>query len=219
MIFAAGFGTRMGKLIQDRPKPMIEVAGRTMIDRAVDLGEAAGAAPIVANTHYLHHVITPTLHARGVTISPETEQILDTGGGLRHARLLLGQSETFTLNPDSIFTGPNPLLTLANAWRPEMTALLLCVPLSRAKGRKGGGDFSVDAGGRLTRKGDLVYIGAQIINADILTEEADEVFSLAKVWFRLAEQGKLHGVIHPGTWADVGHPDGIALAEKMLSGV
>lgn len=218
MIFCAGFGRRMLHLTQDRPKPMVEVGGRTMVDRAVDLGTAAGAAPIVANTHYLPEVITPRLQARGVTISHEPGEILDTGGGLAAARPLLGAGPCWTLNPDAIFAGPNPLEVLQGAWRDGMRALLLCVPLAQARGRKGGGDFTL-SDERLRFGGDHVYTGAQIIDPTVLDQIPDRVFSLRVVWEALAAEGALHGVEYPGAWADVGHPEGIALAEDLLADV
>ncbi len=218
MIFAAGRGTRMGALTRDRPKPMIEVAGRPLIDHAIAIGRAAGCAPIVANTHYLRHRIEPHLAARGVTAAPEPDRLLDTGGGLAHALPLLGAGPVFTLNSDALWTGPNPLATLEAAWEGG-DALLLCVPRARAVGREGPGDFAMDGGGRITRGGDLVYTGAQIIDPAVLDTEAEAVFSLSRVWTRLAGAGRLRGVVHPGGWADVGHPGGIALAEDMLARV
>lgn len=218
MIFCAGFGRRMLPLTQDRPKPMVEVGGRTMVDRAIDLGTEAGAAPIVANTHYLSEVITPRLQARGVKISHEPGTILDTGGGLAAARPLLGPEPCWTLNPDAIFAGPNPLNLLQGAWRDGMSALLLCVPLAQAKGRKGSGDFNL-ADGHLRLGGDYVYSGAQIIDSAVLDRMPDRVFSLRRVWDVLADENALHGVEYPGAWADVGHPDGIALAESLLADV
>ena len=218
MIFCAGFGRRMLHLTQDRPKPMVEVGGRTMIDRAIDIGTAAGAAPIVANTHYLPEVITPRLQARGVTISHEPETILDTGGGLAAARPLVGPGPCWTLNPDSIFSGPNPLDLLEEAWRDGMRALLLCVPLAQAKGRKGAGDFTL-SDGRLSFGGDHVYTGAQIIDPAVLESVPDRAFSLRRVWEALAAENALHGIAYPGAWADVGHPDGIPLAESLLADV
>ncbi|QFU10137.1 MobA-like NTP transferase domain protein [Rhodobacteraceae bacterium THAF1] len=215
MIFAAGFGTRMGALTKDRPKPMINVAGQPLIDRAAALARAAGAAPLVANTHYLADRIEPHLRDLDIAVSPEPDLILDTGGGLRKASPLLGAAEVFTLNPDALFTGPNPLTTLADAWLPDMGALLLCVPLDRAHGRKGVGDFALKDGA-LTRGGDLVYTGAQIIDTRLLDTIPEPVFSLNRIWFDLAERGALHGVVHPGHWADIGHSEGIAIAEDML---
>ena len=219
MIFAAGRGTRMGALTADRPKPMIYVAGRPLIDHAIELGRQAGAAPIVANTHYLRDRIEPHLTRAGVTVSPEPDALLDTGGGLRHALPLLGEGAVHTLNSDAVWTGPNPLSALEAEWRPGMGALLMLVPLDRAHERKGGGDFEIDPDGRLRRGGDLVYTGAEILETDALGDEPGQVFSLSSVWTRLAAEGRLFGMIHQGHWADVGHPAGIEMAEEMLAHV
>lgn len=217
MLFAAGFGTRMGALTADRPKPLIPVAGRPLIDHALALVDAYGSIRRVANAHYHAGQISAHLADKNVIVSPELPDILDTGGGLRAAMPLLNTNPVFTLNTDAIWSGPNPLRLLANAWDPgHMDALLLCVPLSRAVGRQGAGDFRRAPDGQLTRTGDLVYTGAQIVKTDGLAAIPDHVFSLNVLWNRLAERGRLCGIEYPGTWCDVGRPDGIALAEQLL---
>ncbi|MBK4217622.1 nucleotidyltransferase family protein [Paracoccus caeni] len=218
MIFAAGLGTRMRPLTDLRPKPLIEVAGTTLLDRALSLGRDAGAAPIVVNTHYLGAQIIQHLAGQDVAISNEAGEILDTGGGLKKAQPLLGDGPVMTLNPDVVFTGPNPLTALLQAWDDSMDALLALVPLDRATARKGGGDFSVDADGRISRKGDFVYAGAQIIRPNRLADIPDRVFSLNKLWDLLIAEGRAHAMIHDGCWCDVGSPEAIPLAEAMLNG-
>lgn len=218
MIFAAGFGTRMKHLTRTRPKPMIQVAGRTLIDRALDLADEAQAGPVVVNTHYLAEIIETHLAGRGPLISRETPDILDTGGGLRNALPLIDAQVVATLNPDVVWSGPNPLTLLRHAWDPRrMDALLMCVPLAQTIGRQGGGDFSVSPNGRVNRKGDLVYGGAQIIKADTLHRIQDRAFSLNQVWDQLIARDRLSAIAYPGRWCDVGTPEGIALAEGMLS--
>ncbi|MGN7867273.1 nucleotidyltransferase family protein [Paracoccus sp. 22332] len=216
MIFAAGLGTRMRPLTDSLPKPLIPVAGRTLLDRALDLGRDAGAGPVVVNTHYLGDQIAAHLADRDVAISDEPGAILDTGGGLRQALPLLGQGPVMTLNPDVVWTGPNPLAALNAAWRDEMEALLMLVPLDRATGRQGAGDFSLDAAGRISRRGDFVYGGAQIIRPDRLARIPDTVFSLNRLWDLLIAEGRAFGIAHPGGWCDVGYPQAIPLAEAML---
>lgn len=218
MIFAAGLGTRMRPLTDDRPKPLIEVAGRTLLDRALNLGRTAGAGPIVVNTHYLGAQIERHLDGQDVAISREAGQILDTGGGLRRALPLLGDGPVMTLNPDVVWTGPNVLARLAAAWDDQMDALLSVVPLERATARKGAGDLSLDVDGRLSRRGDFVYAGAQIIRPDRLAEIPEDVFSLNRLWDLLIEDGRVFGMVHDGGWCDVGYPDAIPLAEAMLGG-
>ena len=138
MLFAAGFGTRMGELTRSRPKPLVEVAGRPLLDHALDIARAAGFARIVANTHYLGEQVAAHLAGSEVRISDESERILETGGGLRKALPLLGPGPVFTLNTDAIWTGPNPLATLRAGWEPvRMGALLALVPVDRATGHSG----------------------------------------------------------------------------------
>lgn len=218
MIFAAGFGTRMGELTRSTPKPMLPLAGRPMIDHAIDYVESAGIERIVANTHYLHDAIAPHLIARGITVLRESPEILDTGGGLKAARAALGDSPVITLNPDAAWTGPNPVETLLSAWRHEMRALLLLVPLETANSARTDGDFSLEQG-EIRRKGRYLYTGAQIIRTDILDDFPALTFSLNEVWDRIADTGPLHGVVHDGGWCDIGHPEGLDDAHRMLGDV
>ena len=219
MIFAAGLGTRMRPLTDMRPKPLIEVAGRSLLDRALDLGRQVAADRVVVNTHYLGALIERHLEGRDIAISREAGEILDTGGGLRHALPLLGAGPVMTLNPDVVWTGTNVLGALQRAWDDDrMDALLALVPLERATARKGAGDFSMDGDGRLTRKGGFVYAGAQIIRTDRLAQIPETVFSLNRLWDLLIADGRAHGLVHDGGWCDVGYPDAIPLAEAMLRG-
>ncbi len=218
MIFAAGKGTRMAPLTDVTPKPLIEVAGRTLLDRALDQGQAAGVGQIVVNTHHLGGQIRAHVAGRGIAVSDEAGLLLETGGGLRKALPLLGQGPVITMNPDVIWTGPNPVRALIEAWDEGMDALLMLVPLGQTHGRQGGGDFALDPAGRLIRKGDLVYGGAQIIRPERLAEIAEDVFSLNRLWDLLIAGGRAYGIVHPGEWCDVGRPDCIPLAEALLNG-
>lgn len=219
MIFAAGLGTRMRPLTDMRPKPLIEVGGLTLLDRALQLGREAGAGPVVVNTHYLGAQIRRHLAGQEVQISSEAGAILDTGGGLRKALPLLGAGPVMTLNPDVVWTGPNPLAALQAAWdETRMDALLALVPLAQATARKGAGDFSLDPEGRIARQGDLVYGGAQIIRPDLLASIPERTFSLNRLWDLMIERGRAYGMVHPGGWCDVGYPQAIPLAEALLDG-
>lgn len=220
MLFAAGFGTRMGALTQDRPKPLIRVAGRALLHHALDLARGAGPARIVVNTHYMAEQIAAHLAGQDIALSHETPQILDTGGGLRAALPLLGHGPVWTLNTDAVWAGPNPLRLLAENWDPaRMDALLLCLPPAQAIGHAGAGDFKLDEAGQLHRGPGLIYSGAQIIRTDLLADIAQPAFSLNLLWDRMLATGRLHGLRYPGRWCDVGHPAGIALAEEMLHDV
>lgn len=217
MIFAAGFGTRMGALTRDRPKPLIPVAGRPLIDHALALAKAA-APRIVVNTHYRAGMIADHLAGSAVALSPEPDAILDTGGGLRAALPLLGSDPVFTLNPDAVWQGENPLLALAAAWDgARMEGLLLLLDHDRAIGHAGPGDFLTDAQGRLTRGPGRIYSGAQIIRTDDLSAIAEPAFSLNLLWDRMIARGTLHGLGYCGQWCDVGRPECIPLAEALLA--
>lgn len=215
MIFAAGKGTRMAPLTDVTPKPLIPVGGQTLLDRALDLAQAAAVERIVVNTHHLGGQIRDHIGARA-QISDESELLLETGGGLRKALPLLGAGPVITMNPDVVWTGPNPVSALLAAWNDDMHALLMLVPIARTHGRQGGGDFSLGADNRLIRKGDLVYGGVQIIRPDRLEEIDAEVFSLNRLWDLLIAEGRAHGLVHSGEWCDVGRPDCIPLAEGLL---
>ena len=217
MIFAAGFGTRMKALTQDRPKPLIEVAGSSLIDHALALAKAAECNPIVANLHYKADMLARHLAPKGVTTLHETPDILETGGGLRNALPVLGTDPTFTMNADAIWSGPNPLSLLAAAWQPDiMDALLMTVPVAQTVGYEGTGDFAQSQDGSLTRGPGVVYGGVQIIKTDGLAAINEKSFSLNLLWDQMLEHNRLFGLRYPGRWCDVGHPAGIALAENML---
>ncbi|MEI4233457.1 nucleotidyltransferase family protein [Roseovarius sp. D22-M7] len=220
MLFAAGFGTRMGALTANRPKPLIEVAGRALIDHALDLVAAYDPPRTVVNLHYLPDQITAHLAGRGIAFSHETPEILETGGGLRAALPLLGAGPVFTMNTDAVWRGPNPLCLLSGAWRPdEMDALLLCIPADRAVGHSGAGDFRIAADGRAARGPGLIYSGVQIIKPALLHEIEHRSFSINVLWDRMLAAGRLSAMAYPGQWCDVGRPEGIRAAEAMLRDV
>ena len=221
MIFAAGRGTRMGALTKDRPKPLIEVGGRALIDHALDLTRDPAVAHLncVANLHYLGDLLRHHLAGSGVVLSDESDMLRETGGGLKKALPLLGEGPVFTLNSDAVWDGPNPLRTLVNGWDDDrMDGLLLLIPRENALGHKGLGDFLVDEEGRLSRGAGLVYSGAQIIRTDGLSTIQDPVFSLNRLWDDMLRKGTLYGAVHSGRWCDVGQPESLPLAEALLRG-
>lgn len=217
MMFAAGFGTRMRHLTQDQPKPMVNVAGRPLIDHALDLASAIAPDRIVANLHYKPEPLLTHLKGRNVQTTVEDPDILETGGGLRNALPLLGKGPVFTMNTDAIWAGPNPLAMLQDAWNPDiMDALLIGIPTAQAVGHSGTGDFVMDQDGRLTRGPGVIYGGVQIIKTDFLETIPDRAFSLNLLWDKMLTMGRMYGVRYTGKWCDVGHPEGITLAENML---
>jgi MurNAc alpha-1-phosphate uridylyltransferase len=221
MIFAAGRGTRMGALTKDRPKPLIEVGGRALIDHALDLTRDPSVAPLncVANLHYHGDLLRQHLEGSGVVLSDESDMLRETGGGLKKALPLLGEGPVFTLNSDAVWDGPNPLKTLVNGWDEDrMDGLLLLIPRENALGHKGLGDFFIDEEGRLGRGAGLVYSGAQIIRTDGLSAIQDPVFSLNRLWDDMLRKGTLFGAVQSGRWCDVGQPESLPLAEALLRG-
>lgn len=222
MLFAAGLGTRMGALTAQRPKPLIPVAGRPLIDHALALATPDLAAPIVVNVHYLGAQIRAHLrHRPDIRFADESAQLLETGGGLKAALPLLGPGPVFTLNSDAIWAGPNPLALLAAAWNPaRMDGLLLLLPREAAQGHKGAGDFHRSPEGQLMRghgPGSFIYLGAQIVNPDGLATIPARVFSLNLLWDQMLARGRLFGLLYPGAWCDVGSPEGLTAAEALLA--
>ena len=218
MLFAAGMGARMGSLVADRPKPMIIVAGTPLIDHALRIIRAAGINRVVANTHYLGHMIRDHLVGSDVEISHEHPHLLDTGGGLKFALPSLGSDPVFTLNSDAVWTGENPLLALLAKWNAtKMDALLLLVETENANGHSGPGDFQRTSSGRLSRGVGFVYTGAQIMRTGLLQQIHEPAFSLNRIWDLMQNRGRLFGVIYQGSWCDVGSPKSISAAEKMIA--
>ena len=212
MIFAAGFGTRMGALTANRPKPLIPVAGQALIDHALEVATKAGVGRIVVNTHYLADQMAAHLAGRGLTIAHEPD-ILETGGGLKAALPLLGPGPVAVLNSDAIWTGANPLTQLAQAWDgARMETLLLLRQQDNA-------DFRLDSAGRIDRdKGgeDHLYLGACIMALDRLALWPEAKFSLNRPWDAMIAAATAFGIVHQGGWCDVGRPEGIAEAEQLL---
>lgn len=217
MLFAAGFGTRMRHLTKDRPKPLVSVGGKALMDHTLHLAQAINPSRIVANSHYFADQIADHLNDTNVVISHEQPDILETGGGVRNALPLLGNGPVFTANTDAIWRGPNPFEMLKGAWRPdEMDALLICIPGENAVGHSGAGDFTLDNDGRLSRGPGLIYSGIQIMKTQGLQDIDQGVFSLNLLWNRMHDQGRLFGLTYPGKWCDVGSPEGVLLAEELL---
>lgn len=217
MLFAAGFGTRMGSLTKTRPKPLIEVSGRALVDHALDQVRAYKPNRIVCNLHYLPEQVEAHLRNTGILFSLEAPNILDTGGGLKAATRLLNSDTVFTMNTDAVWRGPNALQHLANEWNPDrMDALLLCVSTSDATGYSGNGDFLISDEGCARRGPGAIYTGLQIIKTHLLNDIPATVFSLNVVWDQLIETSRLCATTYPGQWCDVGTPAGVKLAEDFL---
>lgn len=230
MLMAAGLGKRMRPLTATTPKPLVRVAGKPLIDSALDRIEDAGIAKAVVNVHYLAESIEAHIGSRKaptVQFSDEREQLLETGGGMVKAKAA-GQlpDPFFACNADSIWLdGPrNAFLDLSQAWDPDrMDALLLVVTHVRAHNFDGTGDFYMDAGGRLTRKkpdriAPFIYTGIQLVSHRLLRDAPDGKFSTNILWDRAIEEGRLFGVAFTGQWYEVGTPQHIRPTEVALRG-
>lgn len=229
MVMAAGLGKRMLPLTANRPKPLIEVAGRTLIDLMLDHLVEAGIARAVVNVHYLPEQIEAHLAARAQpvsVISDERDLLLETGGGMVKAwRAGLLPDPFYCVNSDNVWIdGPrNTLLDLSGAWDPaRMDALLLVVPRARAFEHRGKGDFHLESDGRLRRRAPdedsapYIFIGAQIVSHRLLRDAPEGPFSTNLLWDRAMAEGRLFGVVHQGEWFDMGTPEAIAPAEARL---
>lgn len=196
---------------------MIPVAGKPLIDHALEQINGFSISTIVANLHYKPEHIASHLAGSGIQFSDESDEILETGGGLRAALPKLGDGPVFTMNTDAVWQGPNPLAMLAQNWDPKkMDALLLCVPLEHAVNHAGSGDFLIDTVGCARRGPGLVYSGLQIIKTEGLNAIPDRAFSLNVLWNQMLDKGRLHAIAYPGQWVDVGSPEGILAAEAVL---
>jgi MurNAc alpha-1-phosphate uridylyltransferase len=229
MIMAAGKGTRMMPLTARKPKPLIEVAGTTLLDHVLDLLREAGVGRIVVNVHYLADQIEAHFkkHAQdfAVTISDERELLRDTGGGLVQALPLIASDPFFCVNADNWFadTEEHALVRMAEAWDADkMDVLMLVVPFERAGNTQGQGDFDLDVEGRLSRDGPkrtrpFVWTGIQLLAKHVVCDPPSDVFSTNIFWDRAIAKGRCYGVVHSGDWFDVGYPAAIAMTEAALA--
>jgi MurNAc alpha-1-phosphate uridylyltransferase len=225
MILAAGFGTRMGPLTQDRPKPMVPVGGRPMIDHALELVNSAGRFDIVVNAHYFADQICAHLADQSnVRCLVEQPQILDTGGGLRNAVPAVGTGPVITLNPDALWLGSNPVSKILQAWNPDrMDGLMAMVPVENTQAYTGDGDFFLDEGGHAVRRGSApkapyVFGGLSILKTSGLETIEEDVFGISLLWDQMLARQRLCGVVIDGGWIDLGHPAGVETADALLSG-
>ncbi len=215
LIFGAGFGTRMAPLTNDTPKPLIRVANKALIDHAIGLANQAQLTCHV-NAHYLAEQMRDHL-SDDVTVHVECPDILDTGGGLKNALPHMAGDIVATLNSDAIWSEQNPLDILMSAWKPQMSGLLLTVPIDQTVGYSRSGNFEFTTDSQLLRsESGQVYTGAQLIRKEVVLAHSEPKFSLNTVWDKLIQTGGLYGVSYSGRWADVGTPAGIELAEDML---
>lgn len=229
MLMAAGLGKRMRPLTATTPKPLVRVAGRPLMDHALDRLEAGGIRRVIVNVHYLADTVVAHVKARKspmeIVISDERSKLLETGGGLMKAAPLLGEAPFVCANSDNLWVdGPQDSISLlSDLWDDaRMDALLLLVPHARATCHMGPGDFHMDAGGRLARRkpgyvAPFVFTGVQIMSPRLLVDPPGEVFSTNILWNRAMAAGRLYGAVHQGLWFDVGTPQAIPVVEATLS--
>src|SRR5215468_1603022 len=227
MVLAAGLGTRMRPLTDTIPKPLIRVAGRSLIDHVLDRLAETGVERAIVNIHHfgeqLQQHLTQRKHPQ-IVISDERGLLLGTGGGVKKALPELGNAPFFHINSDTIWIdGVKPnLARLADAFDPAaMDALLLLAPTASSIGYSGRGDFTMSPEGTLFRRGEqevapFVYAGAAILSPALFKGAPSGELSLTTLFERAAQAGRLHGLRMEGLWMHVGTPEAIAQAEAAV---
>lgn len=232
MVLAAGLGTRMRPLTDDRPKALVEVGGRALIDHMLDRLAAAGVETAVVNVHYFADRLEAHLVGRAEThplphivISDERPQALETGGGVKHALPLLGDDPIWVANIDSVWIeDASAIEAVARAWDPErMDVCLMLASTTGSLGFHDSGDVFLGDDGvvRFKATGEtapLVYVGVHICKPQVVADGPEGPFSLTPIWKALAAEGRVRGVAPPGVWMHVGDPEARDIAEARLAG-
>jgi MurNAc alpha-1-phosphate uridylyltransferase len=222
MILAAGRGERLRPLTDRTPKPLIPVAGRSMLDRAMDRLAAHGVRSVVVNVHHLGEQIATHLGARARIV--REDRLLETGGSVKNALPLLGSGPWFILNGDGLWRdGAEPMLgRMQAAWDSRrMDALLLLHPVDKAIGEPAHGDYFLEADGRArhrhgANRAPYMFASVSVCDQRLFRDSPDGPFSLLKLWSRAEAAGRLFGLVHDGQWFHVGTPQALAEAERML---
>lgn len=227
MVMAAGHGTRMRPLTDDRSKAMVEVGGRPLIDHMLDRLADAGVERAIVNVHAHADHLEDHLKSRSgdpeIIISNERDGLLETGGGVVKALPLLGDDPVLICNIDAVWVEFAPVIkALFEAWdADEMDELLLLAPKPRTLGYPGVGDFDMDRDGRLSwRSGDRafwVYAGVQIFKPALAHGYPETKFSRTKIWKNSIERRRVFGLPIPGFWMHIGDPDTLKAAEAVLA--
>jgi MurNAc alpha-1-phosphate uridylyltransferase len=228
-VLAAGLGTRMLPLTIDRPKPLIELAGKPLIDHVLDRLAESGVETVAVNVHYLADQLEAHLTGRRcprAIVCDERAGLLDTGGGALNALARIDKRPFFTVNTDSVWLeGARPALhRLTEGFEPRrMDCLMLLASVVTSVGYEGAGDFSMDETGRLERRGErpavpFVYTGISIVHPRLFEAAPAGAFSMNLLWDRALEAGRCFGLRHDGIWMHVGTPDALAEAEVAMAG-
>ena len=227
MVFAAGLGTRMRPVTDKTAKPLVVVGGKALIDHTLDRLAEANVERAIVNVHYKADQVEAHLAGRErprIIISDERVRLLDQGGGLRKALPALGDTPFLICNTDAFWIeGPRSNLRgLAASWDADrMDVLLLLASTATGIGIDWNGDFTMDADGRLTPRGErdvapFVYAGIGIIKPQLFAGIEDDVFRLAPFFFDAARKGRLYGRRLDGIWMHVGTPAAIDEAERCI---
>jgi N-acetyl-alpha-D-muramate 1-phosphate uridylyltransferase len=227
IIMGAGLGTRMAPLTDDLPKPLIPFMGKPLIDHVLGRLDDAGVEEVVVNLHYKADLLEAHLANRknpSVVFSDERDQLLDTGGGVKKARPLLGDDPIFTFNSDSVWIeGRRPMLSrMMDVWDPDrMDALLMIASATNTIGEVRRGDFVMDADGALSRREEqtvapFMYAGVQIIKPELFDEGPEGPFSTNLMWDNAIDRRRLFGLRMEATWMHVGTPEDLHDAERFL---
>ena len=227
MVLAAGLGLRMRPLTERMPKPLVQVAGRSLLDHVLDKLRHAGVNEAIVNVHYLPDQIIDHVAGRTkprVTISDERDQVLGTGGGIVKALPLLCEAPFFLVNADTLWIdGVRPnLARLAETFDPaRMDILLLMAPTASSIGYEGSGDYGMLPDGALRKRKEhqvvpFVYAGVAIMSPSIFAGAPSGEFSLMKMFDAANEQERLFGLRLDGTWMHVGTPDAVGAAEEAF---
>jgi len=228
MVLAAGRGERLRPITDTLPKPLVEIAGRPLLDHAIDRLAAAGVETVVVNTHYLAAQIAGHLAARPsprIIISEETEEALETGGAIVHALKLLGGEPFYVVNGDSFWLDGKvqALQRLASAWDPtRRDAVLLLQRSVTAVGYDGQyGDFALDQMGAPRWRGETevvpyLYAGVQLLSPKPFRGMAAERFSVRRIWDGAIAAGRIGAIVHDGEWYHVSTPAGLDLVRQRL---
>jgi N-acetyl-alpha-D-muramate 1-phosphate uridylyltransferase len=227
MVLAAGFGTRMAPLTDHKPKPLVAVGGKTLINHVLDRLAAAGVETAVVNVHHFADQVEQHLKPRRlpqIVISDERNALLGTGGGIAKALPQLGNAPFFLANSDTVWIdGVKPNLErLAAAFdATRMDALLLLAPTTSSVGYAGPGDFFMAPDGQLRRRPEreivpFVYSGVAILSPALFSAAPAGAFPLTVLFSQAAQAGRLHGLRLEGVWMHVGTPEAIAAAESAI---
>lgn len=225
MILAAGRGERMRPLTDTMPKPLLPVAGRSLLERSLDRLIAHGVSNIVVNVHHLGQQIADRIGDRARIVYEE--RLLETGGSVKNALPLLGAGPFFVLNGDGLWREKSGTMLerLDMKWNPErMDALLLLHPIHKVIGREATdrGDYFIEPGGRARYRGiaslaPYVFASVSVCDARLFQDSPEGAFSLLRLWNQAEERGRLFGVFNDGDWFHIGTPEALAEAERMLA--